>query len=196
MSSHTESFSKPLASELERYRHQFEAIKQDAQELVAGLTDSQFNWHPGPGAWSIAQCFDHLNVTAELYIPIIREGINRGRTQQLFSEGPFRHTIFGNWFVSTVEPPVKIKVKAPKKFIPSPEKPLDKIVPAFMDIQEHFLDCLREANGIHLSKIKIQSPAVKFIRLTLGQSFALMAAHERRHLWQARQVKNHPNFPA
>ncbi len=30
----------------------------------------------------------------------------------------------------------------------------------------------------------------------LGQWFAFLAAHERRHLWQAWQVRRHPEFPA
>jgi hypothetical protein len=34
------------------------------------------------------------------------------------------------------------------------------------------------------------------LKFTLGQAFRLLAAHERRHLWQARNVRNAPNFPA
>ena len=34
------------------------------------------------------------------------------------------------------------------------------------------------------------------IKLSLGQSFALMTAHERRHLWQAAQVREAAGFPA
>jgi hypothetical protein len=31
--------------------------------------------------------------------------------------------------------------------------------------------------------------------MPLGSGFALMAAHERRHLWQARKLMQHPEFP-
>jgi hypothetical protein len=31
--------------------------------------------------------------------------------------------------------------------------------------------------------------------MSLNSAFALMAAHERRHLWQARQVIAAPGFP-
>jgi transposase len=33
------------------------------------------------------------------------------------------------------------------------------------------------------------------VRLNLHLTLAWIAAHERRHLWQARQVRRHPAFP-
>jgi hypothetical protein len=35
----------------------------------------------------------------------------------------------------------------------------------------------------------------KWFTLSLGQYLALHAAHEQRHLWQARQIKEDPSFP-
>jgi hypothetical protein len=31
--------------------------------------------------------------------------------------------------------------------------------------------------------------------MPLGTGFAAMIAHEKRHLWQARRVVEHPQFP-
>jgi hypothetical protein len=33
------------------------------------------------------------------------------------------------------------------------------------------------------------------VKLNLHVTFAGIVAHERRHLWQARQVRNHAAFP-
>jgi hypothetical protein len=49
-------------------------LADDADALVATLSDEQFAWQPAPNAWSIAQCIDHLNVTARLYLPLLDEG--------------------------------------------------------------------------------------------------------------------------
>ena len=190
-----EEMDETLIPELAEYRRQFEAIKQDVQDLVAGLTDEQLNWHAQPGVWSIAECLSHLTVTGTLYLPQIESKINEARTRQLFNQGPFRHSFIGNWFVRSLEPPVKRKFRAPKKFVPTPDQPLAKVLPEFLSVQESFLHFLKEANGLHLARIKVASPVTSLLRLTLGQSFALTTAHERRHLWQAREVKNHPNFP-
>jgi hypothetical protein len=38
--------------------------------------------------------------------------------------------------------------------------------------------------------------AVPFFSMRLGQSFPFEIAHARRHLWQARQVREHAEFPS
>jgi len=53
-----------------------------------------------------------------------------------------------------------------------------------------------QANGIDLSRSCVRSPLASWIRIPLGSAFASMAAHERRHLWQARKITEMAGFPA
>ncbi len=185
-----------MAPELDQLRREFEEISGEADGLIRGLDDAQFNWRPEPGRWSIAECFDHLNVTADLYLPPIEAAIERARAERVYGSGPFRRTLFGKLFLRATEPPPKVKLKAPKDFRPSPDKRTSDVAPAFAARQRRYLDGVSGANGLHLSKVKVISPLSRFIKLTLEEALALMAAHERRHLWQARQVRNHPDFPS
>lgn len=188
--------SEALIPELEEYRCQFVAIKDDAKALLSTVNNEQFNWRSQSGSWSIAECFDHLNVTGKLYGATIDEKISEASSRQWFSRGPFRHGWLGNLLVRLTEPPVKLKVKAPSQFIPRAYQLVDVVANEFMWTQNQFIVRLRDANGIDLARIKIPSPVSDLLKLTLGQVFGLMTAHERRHLWQARQVLKHPNFPA
>jgi hypothetical protein len=43
--------------------------------------------------------------------------------------------------------------------------------------------------------VRTASPAAPLFFLTLGQCFGALAAHDRRHLWQARRVREDPHFP-
>jgi hypothetical protein len=178
-----------LIPELADYRGQFEALKGETAELLDGLTEAQFNWRERPGRWSIAECLVHLNVTARLYLPLIESAMKEARSRQLLSDGPFRHGFLVNWLIRTTEPPPKLKTKSPKIFVPPPDQPLETVATDFMTLQDQFLARIQEANGLHLSRIKVISPVSRFLRMSLGQSFAFLAAHERRHLWQAREVK-------
>ncbi|HEX8475285.1 MAG TPA: DinB family protein [Pyrinomonadaceae bacterium] len=188
--------SPPLVAELDDYRRQVEAVKADVADLLKGLTDVQFNWRSAPGRWSIGECLAHLNLTGQVYLRVIDRGIEQGRTGKLMSAGPYRHGWFGKFFLRKSEPPVKtIKIKAPKIIVPVAEHLIAVVAPAFMSLQEQLLRRLREANGLDLGRIKITSPFIKFIRFDLGHSIAITIAHERRHLWQAREVRNDPNFP-
>lgn len=186
---------EPLNPTLQDYRQQFAAIEQDARVVLDGLNDAQFNWRAGAGRWSVAECFAHLNVTGQMYLPDIDRQIKKARAAKLFGEGRFRHTLLGGLLVRAIGPPPKLRFKAPKIFTPLPEHLLAVVVPAFASLHEQFSRRIREANGLNLRRIKVASPASSFIKLTLGECFALLAAHERRHLWQARQVRDDPNFP-
>jgi hypothetical protein len=187
---------EPLVSELDEYRRQIEAVNEDAQSLIAGLSDAQFNWSPAPGHWSIAQCLDHLTVTGRELIERVRETITDARRRRLLSRGPFRYGMVGNMIVRSMEPPAKLKFKAPKIFKPRAARSLEEVVRDFFAVQAEVLELIREANGINLARAKVTSPVSKLIKLSLGQAFGLIATHERRHLWQAHQVRNNSVFPA
>lgn len=185
-----------LAPDIDAYRREFEQLATDADAFVKTLSDDQFNWEPHPGAWSIAQCIDHLNVTARLYLPRLDEGIAEAMRRGMYGEGPFKHDLVGRLFVRIMEPPARVKVRAPVTFHPVPRRSRSEIMAAFRAYQVQFVDRLRQANGVDLRRAKVHSPATRWIKMSLGAGFALMAAHERRHLWQAHQVTQAPGFPA
>jgi hypothetical protein len=184
-----------LTPEIDAFRVEFERLADDADGLVAGLSDEQFTWRPQPGAWCVAECIEHLNVTARLYLPRLDEGIADAIRRGLYTEGPFHYNLIGRLVVRTMEPPAKFKVKAPQSFRPLPNRTRQEIMAAFRAYQVQFIDRLRQANGLDLARARAASPASSWLRIPLGSAFALMGAHERRHLWQARQVTSAPGFP-
>lgn len=183
-----------LVEELRDYYEQIENIEEDAQELTATLDDTQFNWRPSPKQWSISECLAHLNVAAGLDFPRLAEEIERGRAAGLTGHGPFRYGFFSRWFVGFMDAPPKFRVKATKIYLPPVGHLKDKVVPEFLSIHQGLLELVVKANGLDLARIKVASPAGPF-KLSLGQRFALVAAHDRRHLWQAWQVRKHRDFP-
>ena len=187
--------SEPLVSDLEDFRRLLEAVGEDAKDLTAGLTDAQFNWRPAPGQWSIAECLDHLTQTGRVAVGHIRETLADARQRKLYSRGPFRYGILGQMIVRSMGPQPRMKLKAPAVFKPRPDRPRQEVERDFFALQDELLRCIRESNGINLKRAKVTSPVTKLLRLSLGQEFALLIAHEQRHLWQARQVRANPQFP-
>jgi hypothetical protein len=183
-----------LVEELRDYYEQFENIKEDALELTAPLEDTQFNWHSSPRKWSISECLSHLNVANRLDVPQLSEEIERGRAARLTASGPFRYGFLSRAFVRFTEPPVTFKANAPKVYRPTSGQPKETVVAEFISIHDQFLDLILQANGLDLARIKVPTfmPRIKF---SLGQRFALLAAHDRRHLRQAWDVRKHQEFP-
>ena len=188
-----------MAPELEVFREEFDAISADADTLLASLSDTQFYWAPDAATWSVAQCLEHLNVTARSYLPMLDDSIASAKNLGVYGTGPFRYGWFSRFFVKSQEPPVRRRFKAPKVFQPAPntapQRKRNEIEAGFRGYQVQFVDRLRQANGVDLAKARVQSPANRWLRLDLGAGFALMAAHERRHLWQARRLTERPDFP-
>lgn len=186
---------RTLAPEIDEFRRSFELLSADADRLVAPLTDEQFAWQPAPDAWSVGQCLDHLNATARNYLPLIDEGIAEAIRRGLYSAGPYAYTWVGRCFVYLVQPTTKIRAKAPRQFLPAAGRPRQEVLAAFRAYQVQYIDRLRQANGLDLARARVSSPAARWLRIPLGSSFALMVAHERRHLVQARRVIDASGFP-
>jgi hypothetical protein len=184
-----------LTPEVDAFRKQFEALSADADALVSPLSDAQFAWRPSPDVWSIAHCNDHLNATARTYLPSLDEGIADAIRRGMYADGPFQYNWIGRVFVWSLEPPPRFKTRAPAAFLPAPVRSRAEIMAAFHGYQVQFVDRLRQASGLDLARARVTSPAARWLRIPLGSGFALTAAHERRHLWQAKQLTSRPEFP-
>jgi hypothetical protein len=184
-----------LAPDIEDFRRQFEQIAADADALVGPLRDDQFTWHPAPGAWSIAECLDHLNATARMYLPVLDTAIAEAVRKGKYGQGPFTYMWIGRLIVHLSEPPPRIRFRAAHDLQPIAGRPRRAIMAAVRAYQVQYVDRLRQANGLDLARVWVASPFTKWLRFSLGSGFALMAAHERRHLWQVRQIMAMPEFP-
>jgi hypothetical protein len=184
-----------MTAEIENDLDQLLSITQDVPGIVANLDDRQFNWRPAPDRWSIAQCLDHLNLTAARFIPAIDAAIADARRNGLLSPGPFSYPLLERWFVRSQEPPPRLRARAFKGFVPRDMLPIGQVVPQFMDWQEQLGERMRRADGVDLRRAKHRSPVLPVFTWRLGTLFALTLAHERRHLWQARTVRTDPHFP-
>lgn len=178
-----------LHPDLEALRQEFAAIRADAERLVEGLTVETFNWRPSPEKWSIAQCVTHLSVVDGKDIPLLEEAMDKARRERVTGEGPYRYGPIAAWFIGKIEPPSKMKAKAPAIYVPPPVQDPGVAMAEFRRLQTRMAELVREANGLDLGRVKVASPVATFLRFSLGQRFRLIAAHDRRHLHQAWQVR-------
>lgn len=184
-----------LGPELDALRLEFARLAAAVEELAGALSDRQFNWRPSAGRWSVAQCIEHLNATARAYQPVLDEAISDAMRRGLYGTGPFRYTVIGRLFARAMEPPPRRRYRAPQAFLPPSLRDRDQSVAAFKAYQVQYIDRLHQANGLDLGRVRVRSPATAWLRVPLGSAFLAILAHERRHLWQARQVIESSGFP-
>ncbi|MGA3204425.1 MAG: DinB family protein [Bryobacteraceae bacterium] len=191
----------PLDPDIAMLITEIDANVSHAESITHGLTQEQFAWRPAPGRWSIGECFAHMNITNGIALPAIETGIANGRANRKTGEGPFQYGFLTRKFIASQEPPVKKKFRAPKAFLPAPATNLDATLAEYRRIEGELKRLTRDADGLHLSRVKVTMPALPaalraIVRLPLGGQLTLTTTHDRRHLWQAEQVRNDPNFPS
>jgi DinB superfamily len=180
-----------LPSDLHALEQAYAAAERDARAVTDGLTEALGTWRAEPSSWSVAECLDHLAVASRVYIaamePSAADALANGRRRQ----GPAMPGLIGRWFVRTFEPPVKprFKIKAPRKIRPRVSPPLADAAAAFLASQTELRRFLRTYAGIDLAGVLFPNPFIKGVRLSLATGLHVLAAHNRRHLWQAWNVR-------
>ncbi|MGH7645050.1 MAG: DinB family protein [Gemmatimonadales bacterium] len=177
-----------MHAELQDYLRQLDAVKADAQALIARIPDAQWNAPPALGRWSPAECVDHLTVSVRAALPAVDRAIERARSSDWTASGPFRYGWFARWMVRSLDAPAQRRFKTFPVFQPTPGKPKRQVLDEFLRSSEELAERVRRSDGLDLKRAKVTSPASRFFRLSLGAYLAMLVAHDRRHLWQARQV--------
>jgi hypothetical protein len=185
-----------LPGDLQQILDQIDAADRAADTLVADLSDRQFQWQPDDGrSWSIAQCLEHLATINVLYADAVRGAVERARQNGWTRKGPLAPGPFGRFFIKSQEPPVKHRVRAPGKVRPGSSLTRVEILRRYHDAHESLRQLIREAASIDANRATYPNPFLKLLRFKVATGLHVLPAHDRRHLWQAERVKEHPAFP-
>jgi len=175
--------------QLEDYRQQFERIADEAKDLTTGLTEAQFNWRPTSGEWSIEECLAHLTAVGTAELETIERAVEQARARGITGTGPFEVPAWERFILRETEPPVRHSMRSPGRFRPIHGQPITGVLPTFLHLQRQFTIQIELADGLDLRRVKVPTAITSLLRLSLIGTLAMAAAHERRHMAQARRVR-------
>jgi len=180
-----------LPPDLHALEQAYAAAERDARAVVDGLTEALGTWRAEPSSWSVAECLDHLAVSNRIYLAAMEPSAAAARANGNYRQGPAMPGVIGRWFARTLEPPVKprFKMKAPRKIRPRQSPPLGDATAAFLTTQIDVQRFLRTYAGIDLTGVRFPNPFITGVRFSLATGLHVIASHERRHLWQAWNVR-------
>ena len=170
------------------------AADERAKELVIGINLEQLNWQPGPGAWSVGQCLEHLCIANEEYLPAISsslEGKPISAVQEIIPGW------FGRWFINNyIEPSPQSKhARAPNKIVPG-ARVEPSVLDRFLRSNQAARELVRHAGDYDVNRIRFRNPFIPVLRFTVGTGLEIVSRHERRHLLQAERAKRSFGFPS
>ena len=182
-----------------------DAVDDDARNLIDGLTAEQGVWRPAPGSWSIAHCLDHLATGHRVYLRAMEPAAAAALARGSWRKRPAVPGIIGGWFVRSLDAPdfadgpfrlrrgtpvrLRFTMKAPTKIVPRESPALADAATQFFASQEQARAFLRKYAEIDLARVHFPNPFIAGVRFSLATGLHVIAAHDRRHVWQAWNVR-------
>jgi hypothetical protein len=196
------SKSFPFPPDLLAVAEALEQCEVEAQSVLTGLTDEHVNWRPESGSWSIGQCLDHLAKTNVVYTAAMRESVAKASEKLNAGDrswerkGPVQPGWAGLWFLRQLEPPVRVRMPSARFAEPLESFRSTEVMDAYVRSHEPVRALLREARGLDLNRLRFRNPMSRLIRWTVGTGLLIIPAHDRRHIWQMKQVRANSAFPS
>ena len=183
-----------LSPSLAAIRDELDTATAQLRALSQSTDEAAWRTRPGEGRWCAGECVQHLNVTSRVYLPVLTVAVLEARKNGTVAAARDSNRLdFVGWLLwKSCGPPKRrlIKMKTPEPFVPATIEPKASVLAEFDGYQRRLVELLAEANGLALSRIKIRSPFNASVRYNVYSAFRIIAAHERRHLWQAEQARD------
>ena len=129
-----------MLPQLEEIAAQLRAASGRARAVAALAGEARLTQRPAPGKWSVGECLTHLRVSSELYFQVWPSVLASARQQNLRGNGPFKMDFWGKILTWALEPPPRIRLRAPAVSRPPAELgPAERILPAFLESQDRLL---------------------------------------------------------
>lgn len=166
------------------------AIRTRLRDAVGNLGEKQLAFQPAPAKWSIGEILDHLCLAERSMTRTISRLLQRAAGLGMIGE-PGSMEAPGH---SIDREAYGRPASAPDAVLPSPERPLARLLASLEESRERLLEVCARADGRVVGEVRLAH--VQLGELNFYQWLAVVGAHEAKHLAQIEQIKAHPQFPA
>jgi len=164
------------------------AATDRARALVDTTAARLFTVRPSLTQWSAAECLSHLSISTELFLPVLRKATDDARSRGMTGNGAPSMDLLGRILKWFLEPPVRSRMKTTAAFVPRSVRAKAEALAEFSMLQSQLIDLWRSVHDLPIGKLKIISPFDSRLKYNVYSAFRIVAAHQRRHLWQAEQA--------
>ena len=153
---------------------------------IAGLSEAQWKFKPGPDRWSVAECAEHITASEELLYGLVVK-VSKGPVAAEGSKTPDAKVVAGVTDRS-------FKAKAPEVLQPTSRwASRDEVAKEFQARRARTLALAAPPAETELRKRV--SPHPVFKTLDAYQWILYLSGHTERHVMQIREVKASLDFP-
>jgi len=171
---------------------EIEEMLIQVKQLADHYSLEELNFKPTPDSWSANECFHHLNLTFQKYLPSIQISIHKFKGKPSIE---YRSGFLGDHMIRGMAPssdgtiPERRRTKTFKKVNPDHQtKFIEPPIEVFIAHSHEFKAIIDQMNDLNLEKVKVKSLAGNIIKFKLGDALQVVHVHNRRHIIQAKNA--------
>jgi hypothetical protein len=164
---------------------QFQCATRGAKKLVIGRSANELARRLEPESWSTAECLDHLARTTGSFLPAISRAV--ATAPKLATNRPLRTGTVASLLIRNLEPPYRLRYRVLPQLVPR-ETDFEAAWSAFAESQSRLSEAVCSATGLAIDKVNVPCPVCAHITYNAYGALRMLAAHQRRHLWQIQQI--------
>jgi hypothetical protein len=172
-------------------RSRFDELERQRRALLEELlahTPEQLQFHPRPGAWSLAQLIQHLVLVEESSLEFLQKKPPRPAASRTL-----RHRM--RWAVFSVVAPYPLRVKAPVAVVlPSADTPVEALVARWEDARRRLAEHLEGIPEEHLRLVVFKHPVGG--PLPILETMEFFRLHLTHHTHQIRRIRGAAGWPS
>lgn len=173
-----------LSPQLQELVQAFEQAEADARQLLSESSEERLRQRPAPNSWSALECVGHLNLGNAMMLAEISKAIGHAPKTK---KQAYKMDLIGKLMIWSFKPG-RIKLKAPAAIAkPIAHGSAHEALSEFERHQNEAIDLIRASEGLAIDRCKMKSPFAN-VRYSAYSAFGIIAAHNVRHLWQARNA--------
>ncbi|HSC45414.1 MAG TPA: DinB family protein [Candidatus Acidoferrum sp.] len=174
-----------LPPQLDDYAEAFLHATVGARNLLLYTNEDLLKKRPSAADWSALECLVHLNLSTAAMLPGMRQAIDAAPPAQATHR--YRMDLPGRLLAWSLEPPAILKTKASEIAQPRGNADPTSVLEEFEWLHAQLGELLVASAGKKIDSQKLKSPFAN-AHYNAFSAFAIIAAHDRRHLWQARKA--------
>ena len=168
------------------------SYRQTLLDEVSALSETQLDYKPGDGEWSISDILHHLALTDDANLKLTFRALKHAEERNL-PEDPTPDESALNCLAPHSETIRNTRAQAPEFVAPQSHLPAQDSIARLKASREKMLESIERLGRYDLSQLKYRHPLLG--ELDMYQWILIAGGHERRHTAQIGRIKAAAGFP-
>lgn len=169
---------------LDRLEADVRALLETVRTRIVPLDDQTLRQRPSPERWNMLECFAHLNVFSDMYLPRMELAIHKAKARRWAPAAELKYKWPGSSAIKKANPANTKARKTHKRYNFIGQELPGSTVKSFIINCEMLLRVIQASREVDLNRAKVARGKSGFFSYTLGNVLEWLVVHNQRHIFK------------